>query len=196
MRISILCVSPNNIWMPEPIFMKLGMCIMAIEPISGAYFINPSHQSVCLYVYPSCRCKATARLSVSLHSVLGNGWVNVPTATNTRNNSRIVGRVIFYAVRVIPKGSLWVCLCIPPSLLGNNSVNTFPRQWRIGGVVFYAVRVVSKESRRLFPELLVFFKKEIANVLISCACMLPAKFNTCLEVSTVINIVTRMRRLL
>jgi hypothetical protein len=38
--------------MPEPIFMKLGMFIMAPEPISTAYFINPSHQSVCLYVYP------------------------------------------------------------------------------------------------------------------------------------------------
>jgi hypothetical protein len=25
---------------------------MALEPISTAYFINPSHQSVCLYVYP------------------------------------------------------------------------------------------------------------------------------------------------
>jgi hypothetical protein len=41
-----------NFWMPEPIFMKLGMYIMAPEPISTAYFINPSHQSVCLYVYP------------------------------------------------------------------------------------------------------------------------------------------------
>jgi hypothetical protein len=37
--------------MPEPIFMKLGMYIMAPESISTAYFINPSHQSVCLYVY-------------------------------------------------------------------------------------------------------------------------------------------------
>jgi hypothetical protein len=26
----------------------------------------------------------------------------VPVATNTRNNRRIVGRVIFYAVRVLP----------------------------------------------------------------------------------------------
>jgi hypothetical protein len=32
--------------------MRLGMYIMAPEPISTAYFINPSHQSVCLYVYP------------------------------------------------------------------------------------------------------------------------------------------------
>jgi hypothetical protein len=41
-------------------------------------------------------------------------------------------------------------LCIPLSLLGNNSVKTFPQQRRIfGGVVFYTVRVVTKESRRL-----------------------------------------------
>jgi hypothetical protein len=64
---------------------------------------------------------------------------HVPAATNTRNNRRIVGRVC-----------LWICLCIPMSLLGNNSVKTFPRQPRIdGGVVFCAVRVVSEKRRRL-----------------------------------------------
>jgi hypothetical protein len=58
---------------------------------------------------------------------------HVPTATNTRNNRRIVGRVY-----------LWV-------RLGNNSVKTFPRQRIIVGCfVFYAVRVLSKESRGLF----------------------------------------------
>jgi hypothetical protein len=31
--------------MPEPVFMKPGMYIMATEPISTAHFINPSHQS-------------------------------------------------------------------------------------------------------------------------------------------------------
>jgi hypothetical protein len=38
--------------MPEPICMKLGMYIMAPEPISAVYFINSSHQFVCLQVYP------------------------------------------------------------------------------------------------------------------------------------------------
>jgi hypothetical protein len=38
--------------MPESVFMKLDMCIMAPEPISVAYLINPSHQFVCLYLYP------------------------------------------------------------------------------------------------------------------------------------------------
>jgi hypothetical protein len=38
--------------MPETIFMKLGTYIMAPEPISTAYFVYPSQQSVYLYVYP------------------------------------------------------------------------------------------------------------------------------------------------
>jgi hypothetical protein len=39
--------------MPEPVFMKLGMYIMAAKPKSAAYLINPFHKSLCLYVYPS-----------------------------------------------------------------------------------------------------------------------------------------------
>jgi hypothetical protein len=62
--VSVYSPSPTiSFWMPEPVFMKLGMCIMAPQPISVAYFINPSHQSVCLYVYPRI-------------SFLGNGSVN------------------------------------------------------------------------------------------------------------------------
>jgi hypothetical protein len=34
--------------MPEPVFVKIDVYIMASEPISTAYFINPSHQSVCI----------------------------------------------------------------------------------------------------------------------------------------------------
>jgi hypothetical protein len=40
-----LWFSPINFWMPEQIFMKLGMYFMASEPISAAYFINTSIQS-------------------------------------------------------------------------------------------------------------------------------------------------------
>jgi hypothetical protein len=43
---------PINFLMSELVFMKLGMYIMAPEPVSLAYFINPSHQSLCPYVYP------------------------------------------------------------------------------------------------------------------------------------------------
>jgi hypothetical protein len=41
-----------NLWTPEPIFMKLGTYITAPEPISTALLKYPSHQYVCLYVYP------------------------------------------------------------------------------------------------------------------------------------------------
>jgi hypothetical protein len=78
---------------------------------------------------------------------------HVPAATNihVRNDRRIVGRVIFYAVSFLSKEGLWDSLYIPLLLLRNNSVKSFPRKRRIvGGVVFHEVRVASKESRRLF----------------------------------------------
>jgi hypothetical protein len=53
---------PTNFWLPELIFIKFGLYIMAPEPISAAYFINPSHRSVYLYV--------------SLLSLQGNGSAN------------------------------------------------------------------------------------------------------------------------
>jgi hypothetical protein len=37
--------------MPEPIFMKLGMYIMAPELILTEYLINLFSQSACLYIY-------------------------------------------------------------------------------------------------------------------------------------------------
>jgi hypothetical protein len=39
-----------NFWMPKPIFMKVGIYIMVPDPISTAYFINPSHQSMCMCI--------------------------------------------------------------------------------------------------------------------------------------------------
>jgi hypothetical protein len=47
-----LRIPPINFWMAEPVFMKLGVYIMAPEPIWTAYSINPSRESVCLYLYP------------------------------------------------------------------------------------------------------------------------------------------------
>jgi hypothetical protein len=48
-----VCVShPINFRMAEPILMKLGMYIMTPEPTSTGCFINPFHQSVCLYIQP------------------------------------------------------------------------------------------------------------------------------------------------
>jgi hypothetical protein len=107
---------------------------MAPEPISTACFTNPFHPSVCLYVYPL--------------SLLGNGPVN--TFPRQRiYKTRILGSVVFYAVRFVLKVSLCVCLCTPLSLLGNGSVNTFPRQRIAVGVVFYTFRHASKESKQL-----------------------------------------------
>jgi hypothetical protein len=48
--------------MPEPVFMKYGLYIKAPQTISAAYFINPSHPSMCLHMYPQL-------------SLLGNGSV-------------------------------------------------------------------------------------------------------------------------
>jgi hypothetical protein len=138
-----LCVSESlhiNFWVPEPVFMELGMYmyIKTSESISGAYLINISHQSVCLYVYHAYTCLVKAWLNWSFLVLLGNCWVNSFLRQRTCNNRRIV-RCVY----------LWVCLRICLSLLGNNSVKTFPQQRRIGDAVFYAVRVVSKEIRWL-----------------------------------------------
>jgi hypothetical protein len=56
--------------MPEPIIVKRGVYIVALDPISAAYFINPSHQAVYLYVYSP---------------VVARQWLgkNVIAATNT-----------------------------------------------------------------------------------------------------------------
>jgi hypothetical protein len=73
------------------------MYIMTPEPISMAYFLNPSHQIVCLSPY---RCQATDRYTCSR----GNEY---------EKQRRIVGHVVFFAVRVSLKESLWVSL--PPN---------------------------------------------------------------------------------
>jgi hypothetical protein len=67
--------------------MKLGMCIMAPEPISTAYFINPSHQSAYLYVYP-------------LLVVRQRPGKNITAAMNTHATIQELLNV-FYAVRVV-----------------------------------------------------------------------------------------------
>jgi hypothetical protein len=66
--------------MPEPIFMNLGMNIMEPEHISAAYFINPSHQSLCLLSLvgngsAKCNPPFDARQRLGKH---------VSTATNIR----------------------------------------------------------------------------------------------------------------
>jgi hypothetical protein len=72
------CVSvypPLNFRTPELIFMKLGTYITAPEPISTAHFINPSDQSMCLYVYPPIVARQRLGSLKIPQSLLGNGSV-------------------------------------------------------------------------------------------------------------------------
>jgi hypothetical protein len=57
------------------------------------YIINPSHQSVWLYVYPFIN---VARQRLGKKKRYGGNEY-------TRNNRKIIGLVIFYAVRVVSK---------------------------------------------------------------------------------------------
>jgi hypothetical protein len=118
-----VCECPHQFLIPELIFMKLGKYVMATEPVSTA------SASVCLSVYVSLLAllgKDSDKfiLQFDARQRLGK---HVPSATNTCN-SATAERVILCAVLVLSMESLWVCLCIPLSLLGNGSVKMFPRQ--------------------------------------------------------------------
>jgi hypothetical protein len=83
-----VCIPLINFRMLEPIFMTLRMYIMAPEPISTAYFMNPSHQSVCLHVYSP--------------SLLGNGSVKTsPRQRIHATAEELLDAIVFYAVRVV-----------------------------------------------------------------------------------------------
>jgi hypothetical protein len=66
--------------------MKLCMYVMAPEPISTVYFIYPSRQSVCLYVYAPV--VARQRLNKVHPPFIASQRLGkrVPVATNTRKN--------------------------------------------------------------------------------------------------------------
>jgi hypothetical protein len=106
--------------------------IMVQEPISTAYLINPSHQSVCLHVY----LPVVARQRLEKH---------VPTATNASNDRELLDSP-FSAFPVVSKENLWVCLCIPLLLLGNSSVNTLPQQQELFEASFF-VRSMSYQKK-------------------------------------------------
>lgn len=103
------------------------------------YFINPSHQIIYLYVYPSYCCLEQARKVYPFFTVRQRLGKHVSAANSTRYNRRIVGRLYKLA-----------CICIPLLLLRKNSAKTFHWKRRIvGGLIFYAVCVVTKECGRL-----------------------------------------------
>jgi hypothetical protein len=70
-----LCIPPVNFWMPVQIFMKLSMYIMATESILTAYFINPSHQSVCIF---------TSLFLLSSGSVSTSPWQRIHATVKSR----------------------------------------------------------------------------------------------------------------
>jgi hypothetical protein len=75
--------------MPEPIFIKLGMYIMAPEFISTAYFINPS---LCV-----CMC--------ILLSLLGNGYFKTLTRQWTHKQQKNCLTSLLYEIRAVSKES-------------------------------------------------------------------------------------------
>jgi hypothetical protein len=83
-----LCISPIHFRSSEHIYMKLGMYIMAPEPISAAYFITHFHRSECLYLYPP----------VVARQCLGKIYRG---DEYTRNNKKIVGSLGFHLVPVV-----------------------------------------------------------------------------------------------
>jgi hypothetical protein len=135
-----VCVSVNlpvHSQMPELVLMKHGIYVYRGSWACLNGLLHRSLSSVLVFVRVSPRIVARQRLR--RHD---------PVAKNTRNNRRIIGVVVFYTGPVVPKESLWVCLCVPLSLLWLRK--HVPLQRRIvGGVVLYAVHMVSKESRRL-----------------------------------------------
>jgi hypothetical protein len=77
-----LCIPPpHQLLNAQPVFMKLGMLIMTPEHISAAYFVKPSHQSVCPNVYPAI----VARQRLGNNPVFARQRLgkNVTAATNT-----------------------------------------------------------------------------------------------------------------
>jgi hypothetical protein len=109
--------------------MKLHMYIMH----GSCYSIYSSH--LCLYVsFLSMPGKGLVKFTPPFVSRKRLGK-HVSAVKNTRNNTRNIEGM---------------CLFIQVSLVGNNSVKTFPRQRIfVGGAVFYAISVVWNESRRL-----------------------------------------------
>jgi hypothetical protein len=78
------------------------MHIMTPEIISTAYYINLYHQPMCLYVYPLLLL-GNGSMKTPL-SWLGNGSVKRYRGNEyTRNSRRIVGLIVFYAVRIVSR---------------------------------------------------------------------------------------------
>jgi hypothetical protein len=110
-----------------------------------SWHLSPSHQSVCLYVYPL--------------SLLGNGSVNTyPQQRIHTTTEGFLVRHFLFGPCFVKGESVGLSVHPPLSSLGNKSLQTFRLQRRIVGSVFYAVRAVSKERWRfLLPRTSCFY---------------------------------------
>jgi hypothetical protein len=150
---------------------------LSVQFASGRYCDPPTRSRFSVvFLDPRANAELVPRLHVALHashaappaSCILHIYYKIPIicVTYTRRTSgHCLGTLktgfIVYCPPPPPKVvSLTTCphflsllsslVCVPLSLLDNNSVNMFPHQRRIvRGVVFYAILVVSKESRRV-----------------------------------------------
>jgi hypothetical protein len=142
--------------MAEPIFMKVGVYIMAPDSISTVHFIKPIHQSVCLCVYLP---------------VVARHWQskNITLTTNTHATTEEMLGTLFSVQSMSYQRGICVLCVYAPVLLGNGLAYTFLWQWGIvGGVIFYAVCFVWKESRWLVLPRTSCFKIKFIQCPVSC----------------------------
>jgi hypothetical protein len=78
------------------------MYTTATEPISTVYFINPSHQSVCIRLPPNVPRQTLGKVYPPFIASQRLGK-HVSAATNIPDNRRIVGRGIFYTIHTLSK---------------------------------------------------------------------------------------------
>jgi hypothetical protein len=146
---------------------------MAPKPTTTACFINPSYQSVCLYVLLSKGLvntfhrqpihETTEHLLDASFSVQSVSYqrrdcgfvlvspilVDVPQKRfeGPQNRQTVWNPKPRISVLERTSSSFLESTVYTISLLGNGSINTFPRRRIVGGVVFYAVLAVLRESR-------------------------------------------------
>jgi hypothetical protein len=131
----------NNFWMPEPISMKLGMCIMAQEHISTACFTNPSHWRHHLHSLSNCWAALRREQCDMMPQSQNNGtkrWLvamqhlskHVPMARYTCNNRKSVGcRKIWSWVLLGPEPRMPVLVRVSSNLPKNWSQSVCHESW-------------------------------------------------------------------
>jgi hypothetical protein len=94
-------------WMPEPIFMKLGTYITEPEPISTAYFMNPSHQPVYTPIVARQRLGRSVTAATNTHATIDE-FLDASFFMRSMSYRRISKRL------VLPRSSFiyWWCILI------------------------------------------------------------------------------------